>query len=284
MELFMNRRKFTQIAGAAVAAALHGDAQAAPRQQAGAQVTDAQVDKSMADAMRPGPKLQIAMLLYPAMYPLDLVGPFTFLSGLMNAEVHLVWKTLDPIVGAGRFVLTPTKTLAECPRDLDVLFVPGGTPGTEHMMRDREVLDFVADRGSRAKYVTSVCTGSLILGAAGLLKGYRATSHWATRDILPLLGAVPVDQRIVEDRNRITGGGVTSGIDFGLLLAARLSDDTYAKMLQLINEYDPRPPFAAGNVSQAGPVITRHLQAMLLSTHREAASAALEAQKRLHLV
>jgi len=280
----VNRRQFAQIAGAAVASALHGDAQADLRPQTETQVTDAQVDKSMADAMRPGPKLQIAMLLYPGMYPLDLVGPFTFLSGLMSAEVNLVWKTLDPITGAGKFVLTPTMTLAECPKNLDVLFVPGGTPGTEHMMRDREVLDFLADRGSRAKYVTSVCTGSLILGAAGLLKGYRATSHWATRDILPLMGAIPVDRRIVEDRNRITGGGVTSGIDFGLMLAARLSDETYAKMLRLINEYDPQPPFAAGNVRQAGPVITRHLREMLVSTHQEATSAALEAQQRLHLV
>ncbi len=234
--------------------------------------------------MTPGRKRQIAMLLYPGMYPLDLVGPHTFLSGLMNVDVHLVWKNFDPIMGPQKFALTPTLKLSDCPKDLDVLFIPGGTPGTEHMMRDREVLDFVADRGSRARYVTSVCTGSLILGAAGLLKGYRATSHWATRDILPLLGAIPVDRRIVEDRNRITGGGVTSGIDFGLLLAARLSDDTYAKMLQLINEYDPQPPFHAGNVKQAGPVLTDHLQAMLVSTRKEATSAALEAQKRLGLV
>jgi len=280
----MNRRQFTQLAGAAAAAAVQGGANASPQHSVAPPITDADVDKSMADAMKPGPKRQIAMLLYPGMYPLDLVGPFTFFSGLMNAEVHLVWKSLDPITGAGKFVLTPTMTLAECPKDLDVLFVPGGTPGTEHMMRDREVLDFLADRGSRATYVTSVCTGSLILGAAGLLKGYRATSHWATRDILPLIGAVPVDQRIVEDRNRITGGGVTSGIDFGLLLAARLSDNTYAKMLQLVNEYDPQPPFNAGNVTQAGPVITRHLREMLVSTHQQATSAALEAQKRLHLV
>jgi cyclohexyl-isocyanide hydratase len=280
----MNRRQFAQLAGAAAVASLQRDANASPQHQPKPPVTDADVDRSMTDAMKTGPKRQIAMLLYPGMYPLDLVGPFTFLSGLMNAEIHLVWKTLDPITGAGRFVLAPTMRMADCPKDLDVLFVPGGTPGTERMMRDLEVLDFLADRGGRARYVTSVCTGSLVLGAAGLLKGYRATSHWATRDILPMMGAIPVDQRIVEDRNRITGGGVTSGIDFGLLLASRLSNETYAKMLQLINEYDPQPPFHAGSVRQAGPVITRHLQEMLVSTHREATSAALEAQKRLHLV
>jgi cyclohexyl-isocyanide hydratase len=280
----MDRRQFAQLAAAAVAATgLQREAHALP-QQADPTITDAEVDRSMKAAMAPGRKRQIAMLLYPGMYPLDLVGPHTFLAGLMNVDVHLVWKNLDPIVGSQKFALTPTLKLSDCPKDLDVLFIPGGSPGTEHMMRDREVLDFVADRGSRARYVTSVCTGSLILGAAGLLKGYRATSHWATRDILPLLGAIPVDQRIVEDRNRITGGGVTSGIDFGLLLAARLNDETYAKMLQLINEYDPQPPFHAGNVKQAGPVITKHLRDMLTRTHEDATSAALEAQKRLNLV
>jgi cyclohexyl-isocyanide hydratase len=280
----MDRRQFAQLAAAAVAATgLQREAHALP-QQADPTITDAEVDRSMKAAMAPGRKRQIAMLLYPGMYPLDLVGPHTFLAGLMNVDVHLVWKNLDPIVGSQKFALTPTLKLSDCPKDLDVLFIPGGSPGTEHIMRDREVLDFVADRGSRARYVTSVCTGSLILGAAGLLKGYRATSHWATRDILPLLGAIPVDQRIVEDRNRITGGGVTSGIDFGLLLAARLNDETYAKMLQLINEYDPQPPFHAGNVKQAGPVITKHLRDMLTRTHEDATSAALEAQKRLNLV
>jgi cyclohexyl-isocyanide hydratase len=280
----MDRRQFAQLAAAAVAATgLQREAHALP-QQADPTITDAEVDRSMKAAMAPGRKRQIAMLLYPGMYPLDLVGPHTFLAGLMNVDVHLVWKNIDPIVGSQKFALTPTLKLSDCPKDLDVLFIPGGSPGTEHIMRDREVLDFVADRGSRARYVTSVCTGSLILGAAGLLKGYRATSHWATRDILPLLGAIPVDQRIVEDRNRITGGGVTSGIDFGLLLAARLNDETYAKMLQLINEYDPQPPFHAGNVKQAGPVITKHLRDMLTRTHEDATSAALEAQKRLNLV
>jgi cyclohexyl-isocyanide hydratase len=237
----------------------------------------------MKSIMAPGAHKQIAMLLYPGMYPLDLVGPYTFLSGLMNADVYLVAKTLDAVGPAGKMRLLPTTTFADCPKDLDVLFVPGGMPGTIGAMQDRETTDFLADRGSRARFVTSVCTGSLILGAAGLLKGYRATSHWDTRDILPTLGAIPVNQRIVEDRNRITGGGVTSGIDFGLLLAERLSDSTYARMLQLINEYDPQPPFQAGTPAQAGPVLTAHLTTLLAGSHQAASAAAEAARQRLKL-
>jgi cyclohexyl-isocyanide hydratase len=123
------------------------------------------------------------------------------------------------------------------------------------MIGDGEVLDFVASRGERAKYVTSVCTGALILGAAGLLQGYRATTHWAYRDLLPLVGADPVEARIVEDRNRITGGGVTSGIDFGLTLLARLAGEDYARGWQLGTEYDPHPPFDAGTPDKAGQFI-----------------------------
>jgi putative intracellular protease/amidase len=276
----MNRRQFTTLAATAAAAL----ASSSSAQQPGkSSPTDADVDASMKSIMAPGAHKQIAMLLYPGMYPLDLVGPYTFLSGLMNADVYLVAKTLDPVGPAGKMRLLPTTTFADCPRDLDVLFVPGGMPGTIGAMQDSATLDFLADRGSRARFVTSVCTGSLILGAAGLLKGYRATSHWDTRDILPTLGAIPVNQRIVEDRNRITGGGVTSGIDFGLLLAQRLSDSTYARMLQLINEYDPQPPFQAGTPAQAGPVLTAHLTTLLAASHQAAAAAAESARQRLKL-
>lgn len=273
----MHRRSFAKCAAAALATLNPSAPRTAHSQTAKKSfATNAEVDRSMAAAMAPGPKRHIAMLLYPGMYPLDLIGPYTFLAGLTNMDVHLVSKTMEP-VDAQKLKLTPTVTLAGCPPDLDVLFVPGGVPGTIDMMQDREVLDFLADRGSRARYVTSVCTGSLILGAAGLLKGYRATSHWATRDILPLLGAIPIEHRIVEDRNRITGGGVTSGIDFGLLLASRMSDKIYAEMLQLINEYDPHPPLEAGTPAQAGPAITEHIQAMLRSTHGKAEIAASNA-------
>ena len=196
------------------------------------------------------------MLLYPGMYALDLVGPYAFLAGLNNVETQLLWKTLDPVPTINGMRLVPNSLMSACPRQLDVLFVPGGTPGTIALMQDNEVLDFLADRGERARYVTSVCTGSLILGAAGLLRGYRATSHWHKRDLLPLFGAVPKPDRIVEDRNRITGGGVTSGIDFGLVLASRLRGGEAAKLQQLINEYDPQPPFEGGTPSKAGPKLT----------------------------
>jgi cyclohexyl-isocyanide hydratase len=280
----MNRREFARAAG--VAAAVSALQQRMPAQQGApkASITDAEVDQSMMASMNAKHKAQIAMLVYPGMYPLDLVGPMTFLSGLMNAEVHLVWKRQEPVLAAQKFIMTPTTTFAACPKDVDVVFVPGGMPGTIAMMNDAEVLEFLADRGSRARFVTSVCTGSLILGAAGLLKGYRATSHWNTRDILPLLGAIPVEERIVEDRNRITGGGVTSGIDFGLLLAARLSDETYARMLQLINEYDPQPPFQAGTPKEAGPVLTRHIDELLAGSHSGAKTAAEAARRRMGLV
>jgi len=267
----MNRRDFAKSMGTALAVSTFPALALSPDPQSAAAHA----------AVPTGSPQQIAMLLYPGMYALDLVGPHAFLSGLMNVQVHLVAKTKAPVLAAGGLQLVPTTTLAECPAQLEVLFVPGGQPGTNAAMQDPELLAFLADRGSRARYVTSVCTGSLILGAAGLLRGYRATSHWSTRDILPILGATPVEARVVEDRNRITGGGVTSGIDFGLVLAARLRNPEYAQMLQLINEYDPQPPFHAGTPSQAGPEMTAHLTAMLDPSHQIAQQAAQAAAKRL---
>ena len=171
----MDRRTFNQSLAAAVLAPLMAD-----------------------PVLAAGPSLQIGMLLYPGMYALDLVGPYAFLAGLPNVETHLLWKTLDPVPTINGMRLVPTGLVSACPRQLDVLFVPGGTPGTIALMQDNEVLDFLADRGERARYITSVCTGSLLLGAAGLLRGYKATSHWHKRDLLPLFGAVPVPDRIVE--------------------------------------------------------------------------------------
>jgi cyclohexyl-isocyanide hydratase len=273
----MNRRAFSKSALTALAASALTDRLAAQTHKPTSKPTDPM------QSVPNGPPQQIGMLLYPGMFALDLVGPHAFLSGLMNVQVHLLWKTRDAITASGKMQIVPTTTLAECPANLDVLFVPGGLPGTVDMMLDQQVLDFLADRGARARYVTSVCTGSLILGAAGLLNGYRATSHWAMRDLLPLLGAHPVDQRVVEDRNRITGGGVTAGMDFGLLLAARLRDRTYAEMLQLMNEYDPHPPFQAGSPHTAPPQITAHLQDFLKPGHAACTQAAEQARKRLSL-
>jgi transcriptional regulator GlxA family with amidase domain len=185
------------------------------------------------------------MLLYPGLTLLDLIGPQTTLSHVM--DVHLVWKSRDePVVSDTAIRVLPTTTFDDCPRDLDVLFVPGG-PGMSGAITDADTREFLADRGSRATWVTSVCTGSIVLGAAGLLRGYRATSHWGALDLLPLVGAEPVrDQRVVIDRNRITAGGVTADIDFGLTLVARMMGDRVAKTIQLALEYDPHPPYDAG--------------------------------------
>jgi putative intracellular protease/amidase len=206
---------------------------------------------------------QIAMLVYPKMTALDLIGPQYMFASLMGAKVHLVAKTRDPVTSDTGVTITPTATFAETPQDLTVLFAPGGTQGTIDALKDPETRAFIADRGSRAKYVTSVCTGSLILGAAGLLKGYKATSHWAARDALAEFGAIPTDARVVRDRNRITGAGVTAGLDFGLTMVAELRGTIYAESVQLLCEYDPHPPFNAGSVHTAPTGVKAMMRSML---------------------
>lgn len=208
-------------------------------------------------------KEEIALLAYPQFTALDLVGPHYMFGNLMGARVHIVAKTRDPVVSDMNLTIMPTATFEECPKDLDILCVPGGTGGTLAAMEDTATIAFLRDRGSRAKLVTSVCTGSLLLGAAGLLDGYKATSHWAVRDVLKEFGAEPVDARVVTDRNRITGGGVTAGLDFGLEIVARLRDQTYAESLQLLAEYDPRPPFNSGTPGAAPKEVTAMMMAML---------------------
>jgi len=203
----------------------------------------------MTDPARP----KVAMLLYPGLTPLDLIAPHAAFAGTM--ETHLVWKTTDPVRSDSGVVLHPTTTFADCPADLDVLFVPGGL-GQAPVAADEEVLEFLADRGARAQYVTSVCGGSLILGAAGLLRDYRATTHWSGIEALALFGAKYAEGRVVVDRNRITGGGVTAGLDFGLVVLARLLGEEVAKMTQLMLEYAPAPPFDAGTPDTAGPELT----------------------------
>jgi putative intracellular protease/amidase len=206
---------------------------------------------------------EIAMLVYPRMTALDLIGPQYMFASLMGAKVHLVAKTREPVTSDTGVTITPTATFAETPRDLTVLFAPGGTQGTLAAMKDPETRAFMADRGSRARYVTSVCTGSLILGAAGLLKGYRATSHWAAREALADFGAIPTDGRVVRDRNRITGAGVTAGLDFGLTMVAELRDANYAQNVQLLCEYDPHPPFDAGSIHTAPSEVQAMMRGML---------------------
>jgi len=194
---------------------------------------------------------QIAMLVYPGMTIMDLIGPHCMFGSLMGATIHIVAKSLDPVTSDAGLTIIPTATFDTCPRDLTVLFTPGGTDGTLAAASDPDTLAFMAERGSHAKYVTSVCSGSLILGAAGLLKGYKATSHWSCREALAGFGAIPTEARVVRDRNRITGAGVTAGLDFGLSMVAELRDQTYAECAQLMSEYDPDPPFNAGSMKTA---------------------------------
>lgn len=206
------------------------------------------------------PTQDVLMLVYPKFTALDLVGPHTVLSMLEGYRVQLVWKTTKEVVTDAGIPIRPTATFDDCPEAPAVLFVPGGTQGTLAAMEDKTVRDFLASRGAKARFVTSVCTGSLVLGAAGLLKGYKATSHWLTLDTLKQFGAEPIADRVVEDRNRVTGAGVTAGIDFGLKLAARLKDEAFARSVQLMMEYDPQPPFKSGNPKEADADLVKLLR------------------------
>jgi cyclohexyl-isocyanide hydratase len=201
----------------------------------------------------------IGMLLFPGLTQLDLTGPFEVMHRIPDAKIHLVWKDLQPVKADSGLAISPTTTLADCPA-LDVVFVPGGW-GQVALMTDREVLDFVRRHGEAARYVTSVCTGALVLGAAGLLQGYQATTHWAFTELLARFGATHAQGRVVVDRNRITGGGVTAGIDFGLTLAAELAGAETAKAIQLGIEYNPAPPFHSGHPDVADPALVEAIRA-----------------------
>jgi len=213
---------------------------------------------------------QIALLIFPQMTILDLIGPHFMFSSLMDAQLFLVAKSLDPVTSDSGVTILPTATFDTCPRDLTVLFAPGGTDGMLAAAKDPQTRAFMADRGSRAKYVTSVCSGSIILGAAGLLKGYKATSHWACRDALAGFGAIPTDARVVRDRNRITGAGVTAGIDFGLTMVAELRDKHYAECIQLLGEYSPDPPFHSGSMKTASADVKKTMVEMLAPFTKQA--------------
>ncbi|PKE32896.1 thiamine biosynthesis protein ThiJ [Rahnella sp. AA] len=189
--------------------------------------------------------LSIGMLLFPELTQLDLTGPYEVFARAPDTSVHLIWKTLDAVKSDRGMGILPTCTFDTCPA-LDVICIPGG-PGQIKLMDDDETLSFIRTKSENAKLVTSVCTGSLVLGAAGLLRGYKATTHWASLDQLRLLGAEPVNERVVRDRNRITGAGVTSGIDFALNVIADIYGAEIAQSIQLHMEYDPEPPFTSGS-------------------------------------
>jgi cyclohexyl-isocyanide hydratase len=193
----------------------------------------------------------VGLLLFPNLTQLDMTGPWEVFSGMPDTVTHVIWKRIEPVKAVKGLALLPDTTYADCPQ-LDLVCVPGG-PGMNDLLTDQETLDFLRRQAAGAKYVTSVCTGSLVLGAAGLLVGKRAASHWTSLDMLAAFGAIPDPARVVRDGNVFTGGGVTAGIDFALAVAAELHGEAFAKAIQLQIEYAPAPPFSSGTPDTAAP-------------------------------
>jgi cyclohexyl-isocyanide hydratase len=223
--------------------------------------------------------LQIGILLFPKVTQLDFTGPLQVFSRLPGAKIHLVWKRIEPVPSDTVLVLTPTTSFADCPQ-LDVICVPGGA-GTDDLVNDGETLDFLRTQARSATYITSVCTGSLVLGAAGLLQGYNAATHWSAMQYLPAFGAVPTGTRVCVDRNRVTGGGVTAGIDFALTLVSILTDRKTAETIQLGIEYNPAPPFNAGSPDTAPPEIVSYLKERIAASGAGRSDAMTRAAARL---
>ncbi len=224
-------------------------------------------------------RFRIGLLLFPEITQLDMTGPYEVFTKFPGAEVHLVWKTLEPVTANGGMKIVPTTTFEACP-DLDLVCVPGGG-GMNALLNDEQTLAFLRRQAAGARYVTSVCTGALVLGAAGLLKGRRAATHWMSRDMLRAFGATPVAERVVIDGNVITGGGVTAGIDFALTVAAEAIGADTARMIQLGIEYDPKPPFNAGSPEGAGPEVVAKAQAAAVKRQAERQAAVEQAARRL---
>jgi cyclohexyl-isocyanide hydratase len=223
--------------------------------------------------------LQIGLLVFPRVTQLDLTGPLQVFSSVPGAKVHLIWKRIEPVASDSALVLTPTITFADCPQ-LDVICVPGGL-GTDDMINDEEMLDFLRGQAREAKYITSVCTGSLVLGAAGLLQGYRAATHWTAMEFLAAFGATPTKTRVCVDRNRVTGGGVTAGIDFALTLVSLLVNRQTAEAIQLRLEYNPAPPFNAGSPDTAPPEIVAAMKERIAAAQLRRGDAIHRAAARL---
>lgn len=211
--------------------------------------------------------LRIGLLTFPGVQQLDLTAPYEVFAAIPGADVHLVAASLSLVRSATGLVLVPTVTFADCPV-LDVLCVPGGV-GVNALMEDADALAFVRSQAEEARYVTSVCTGALVLGAAGLLRGVRATTHWAAHDLLAAFGAIPVRDRVVRDGRFVTGGGVTAGMDFALTLAAELVGREGAEAIQLGHEYAPAPPFEAGSPETASAAVLARVKARSAASRAE---------------
>ena len=196
------------------------------------------------------PLFNIGFVIFPDLTQLDFTGPLQVLSRLPQSATHIVAKSAAPVPSDCGLGLVPTHTFANCPA-LDLICIPGGSEGVAGILNDGDTIEFVRHKASAAKYVTSVCTGAFVLGVAGLLKGRRATTHWAYTDLLPLVGASYEKARVVKDGNVITGGGVTAGIDFALSVIADIAGETTARKIQLGIEYDPSPPFDSGHPDKA---------------------------------
>jgi cyclohexyl-isocyanide hydratase len=212
-------------------------------------------------------RYRIGLLAFPAMTQLDLTGPLQVFTSLPGATTHVLWKTLDPIRTHGGLTLIPDTTLADCPK-LDVICVPGGA-GVLDLMDDPDVLSFLRAQAEGATFVGSICTGSLVLGAAGLLRGKKATTHWAWTDLLGPLGAIATKGRVVRDGKFMTGGGVTAGIDFALTMVAELAGQEVAETIQLGIEYAPAPPFDAGSPDTARPELVAAVRARMTTLRAE---------------
>ena len=196
----------------------------------------------------------VGFVMFPELTQLDFTGPQQVLARLPQSAMHIIAKSEAPVPSDSGLGLVPTHTFENCPQ-LDLICIPGGNTGVVRAMADQETIHFIKRQSSRAKYVTSVCTGAFLLGVAGLLKGRRATTHWAFAELLPLVGATPEKARVVKDGNVITAGGVTSGIDFGLSVAADIAGETTAQAIQLRLEYDPDPPFFSGHPDRASDAV-----------------------------
>ncbi|WP_132253756.1 DJ-1/PfpI family protein [Methylobacterium segetis] len=224
------------------------------------------------------PPLEIGFLLFPGIQQLDLTGPYEIFATLPGTRIHLVAAQHGPVRSVTGLPLMPTATFAECP-PLDVVCVPGGL-GMLALLEDEATLAFLRRQAAGARFVTAVCTGALVLGAAGLLRGRRATTHWALHDALAAFGAIPVAERVVRDGSVVTGGGVTAGIDFALTLAAELADPVDAEAVGLLLEYAPAPPFASGRPETASPEILARCAAWMEADRAEAEARIAAAARR----